>query len=83
MHIKRCKMHKCITMKHLMHEGSYKDQKNQINDQKSICSTIGTLPHPNRTIDWNKCLMRREMMVGRMRTGDAHRQGVKSIKHFL
>ena len=28
MHIKRCMMHKCMTMKHLMHEGSYKDQKN-------------------------------------------------------
>ena len=25
MHIKRCMMHKCMTMKHLMHEGSYKD----------------------------------------------------------
>ena len=28
MHIKRCMMHECITMKHLMHERSYKDQKN-------------------------------------------------------
>ena len=28
MHIKRCMMHKCMTMKHLMHEGSYKDRKN-------------------------------------------------------
>ena len=25
MHIKRCMMHKCMTMKHLMHEGSNKD----------------------------------------------------------
>ena len=28
MHIKRCMMHKCMTMKHLMHEESYKDRKN-------------------------------------------------------
>ena len=28
MHIKRCMMHKCMTMKHLMHERSYKDRKN-------------------------------------------------------
>ena len=28
MHMKRCMMHKCMTMKHLMHEGSYKDRKN-------------------------------------------------------
>ena len=27
MHIKRCMMHKCMIMKHLMHEGSYKDRK--------------------------------------------------------
>ena len=46
-------------------------------------STIGTLPHPNRMIVWNECLKRIEMRVGRMRTGDAHSQGVKSIKHFL
>ena len=26
---------------------------------------------------------RRETRVGRMGTGDAHSQGVKSIKHFL
>ena len=25
MHIKICMMHKCMTMKHLMYEGSYKD----------------------------------------------------------
>ena len=27
MHIKRCMMHKCMTMKHLMYEESYKDWK--------------------------------------------------------
>ena len=43
-------------------------------------STIGTLRHPNGTIVWNKCLKRSETRVGRMRTGDAHIQGVKSIK---
>ena len=51
--------------------------------KKSTSSTIGTLPHPNGTIFWNECLMKSETRVGRMRTGDAHRQGVKSIKHFL
>ena len=34
MHIKRCMMHKFMTTRHLMHEWSYKDQKNQIKDQK-------------------------------------------------
>ena len=66
-----------------MHEGSYKNQKNWIKDQKSKSSTIGTLPHPNGMIVWNECLMRSETRVGRIRTGDAHKQGVKSIKHFL
>ena len=28
MHIKRCMIHKCMTIKHQMHEGSYKDRKN-------------------------------------------------------
>ena len=78
MHIKRC-----MTMKHLMHKGSYKDRKNQIKDQKSISSTIRTLPHPNGTIVWNECLMRNETRVGRMTTGDANRQGGKNIKNFL
>ena len=41
-----------------MHEGSYKDRKNYIKDQKSKSSTIGTFPHPNRTIVWNECLMK-------------------------
>ena len=77
MHIKRCMMHKCMIMKHLMHEGSYKDRKNQIKDQKSKSSTIGILPHPNGTIVWNECLMRSEMRVGRIRTRG------KSIKNFL
>ena len=76
-------MHKCMTQKHQMHEGSYKDRKNWIKDQKSKSSTIGTLPYPNGTIVWNEYLMKSETRVGRMRTGDAHRQGVKSIKHFL
>ena len=76
-------MHKCMIMKHLIHEESYKDRKNQINDQKSISSTIGTLPHPNRAIIWNEFLMRSETKVGRMRTRDAHRQEGKSINHML
>ena len=76
-------MHKCMTMKHPMHEGSYKDRKNQIKNQKSKSSTIGTLPHLNGMIVWNECLMRSETRVGRMRTGDAHRQGGKNIKNFL
>ena len=57
-----------------MHEGSYKDRENKIKEQKSKSSTIGTLPHPNETLVWNECLMRRETRVGRMRTGDAYRQ---------
>ena len=81
--MKRCMMHKCMTMKHLMHEESYKDRKNQIKNQKSKSSTIGTLPHPNGMIVWNECLMRSETRVGRMRTRDAHRQGNKNIKIFL
>ena len=76
-------MHKCMTMKYLMYEGSYKDWKNYINNQKSINSTIGTLPHPNGMIVCNECLMRSEMRVERMRTGDAHRQEGKNIKNFL
>ena len=82
-HIKRFMMHKCMTMKHLMHEGSYKDRKNQIKDRKSKSSTIGTLPHPNGTIVWNECLMKTETRVGRMITGDAHRQGGKNNENFL
>ena len=76
-------MHKCMTKKHLMNEGSYKDRKNYIKDRKSKSSTIGTLPYPNGMIVWNECLIRSDMRVGRMRTGDAHSQGFKSIKHFL
>ena len=66
-----------------MHEESYKDRKNQIKHQKSISSTIGTLPHPKEAIFWNECLMRIETRVRRMRTGDAHRQEGKSINHML
>ena len=50
---------------------------------KEQSSTIGTFPHSNEMIVWNESLMRSETMVGRMRTGDAHRQRVKNIKHFL
>ena len=46
-------------------------------------STIGTFPHPNVMIFWNKCLMRSETRVARIRTGDAHRQGGKGINHML
>ena len=68
-------MHKCMTMKHIMHEGSYKDLKNLIKDQKSISSTIRILSHANGMIVWYECLMRSEMRVGRIRTreiGRAH-----------
>ena len=41
------------------------------------------LPYPNGVIVWNKCLMRSETRVGRMRTEDAHRQEGKNIKNFL
>ena len=51
--------------------------------KKSISSTTGTLPHPNGTIIWNKCLIRSETRVARIRTGDAHRQGGKGINHML
>ena len=47
-----------------------------MNNQKNISSTIGILPHPNRMIVWNECLIRNEMRVGRMRMADAHRQWV-------
>ena len=83
MHIKRCMMHKCMTMKHLMHKGSYKDQNNQIKNQKSVSLTIGTLPHPNRIIVWNEYLMRSKKRVRKLRTRDAYRQGGKNIKNFL
>ena len=71
-------MHKYMIIKHLMHEESYKDRKNQIKDQKSISSTIGTF-----LIQLNECLMRSETRVGRMRIEDVHRQGGKNIKNFL
>ena len=74
---------KCMIMKHLMHEESYRDRKNQIKDQKSKSSTIGTFLHPNGTIVWNECLMRSETRAGRIRTGDAHQQGGKNIKDFF
>ena len=73
----------CMIIKYLKHEGSYKDRKNLIKDQKSISSNIRTLSHPNGMIVWNECLMRSEMRVGRMKTGDARSQGCKNIKNFL
>ena len=76
-------MHKCMTMKHLMHKGSYKDQNNQIKNQKSVSLTIGTLPHPNKIIVWNEYLMRSKKRVRKLRTRDAYRQGGKNIKNFL
>ena len=73
----------CMIIKYLKHEGSYKDRKNLIKDQKSISSNIKTLSHPNRMTVWNGCLMRSEMRVGRMKIGDARSQGCKNIKNFL
>ena len=49
----------------------------------SKSSTIGTLPHLNGMIVWNECLMRSETRVGRMKIGDAHRQGGKSINNLF
>ena len=80
-------MYKCMIIKHLMHEKFHKNQKNQINDQKSISSTISTtirtLPHPNGMIVQNECLMRSETRVGRMKTKDAYKQEGKNIKNFF
>ena len=66
-------------MKHLMYEESYKDRKIRSRTKR----TKAQLPHPNGTIVWNECLMRSETKVGRIRIGDAHRQGGKNIKKFL
>ena len=66
MHIKKCKIHKMNEDMTFNARRSYKDRKNKINDQKSKSSTKETLPHPNRTIVWNECLMRSETRVGRM-----------------
>ena len=52
---------------------STKIEKIRLMTKRAKSSTIGTLPHSNGTIVWNKCLMRSETRVGRMRTGDAHR----------
>ena len=83
MYTNKCKMHK-------MHEDMTFNawrvlQRSKKLDQepKEQSSTIGTLPHLNGTIFWNECLKRSETRVRRMKTGDAHSQGVKSIKHFL
>ena len=64
-------------------KGPIKIERIRSRTKKSKSSTIWTLPHPNGTIVWNECLKRSETRVGTMRTGDAHSQGVKSIKHFL
>ena len=64
-------------------KGPTKIERIRSRTKKSISSTIGTLPHLNRMIVWNECLMRSETGVGRMRIGDAHRQGDKNIKNFL
>ena len=64
-------------------KGPTKIERIKSRTNKSISSTIGTILHSNEMIVWNECLIRGETRVGRMRTGDAHRQGVKSIKHFL
>ena len=64
-------------------KGPTKIERIRSTTKKGKSSTIGTLPHPNGMIVWNKCLKRSETRVGRMRTGNAHSQGVKSIKHFL
>ena len=58
-------------------------QRSKELDQGPKEQKLKTLPHPNEMIFWNECLMRSKMKVGRLRTGDAHRQGVKSIKHFF
>ena len=79
MHIQRCMMHKCMTIKHLMYEGFYKDKK-KLDQGPKESSTIRTFLYPNETIVWNECLMRHETKVGKMRTRDAHTQEGKNIK---
>ena len=82
---------KCMMIWHLMHDDMTFNawrvlQRSKELDQrqkKNTSSTIRTLPHPNGMIVWNECLMGCETRVGRMKTGNAHRQGGKCIKHFL
>ena len=51
MHIQRCMMHKCMTIKHLMYEGFYKDKK------KIRSRTKRKLNHKNPSLSkWNDCL---------------------------
>ena len=64
-------------------KGSTKIERIRSRTKKGKSSTIGIFPHPNGMIVWNECLITSETRVGKMRTEDAHRQGVKSIKHFL
>ena len=54
-------------------KGPTKIERIRSRTKRAKSSTIGTLPHSNGMIVWNKCLMRSETRVGRMRTGDAHR----------
>ena len=63
-------------------KGPTKIERIRSRTKRAKAQMIGTLPHPNTTIVWNECLMRSGMRVGRIRTEDAHRQGVKSIKYF-
>ena len=83
MHKKKCKMHK-------MHEDMTFNARKVLQRSKELNRgpkeqklNHRNPSHPNTKIVWNDCLMRSETRVGRMRTGYAHRQGVKSIKHFL
>ena len=64
-------------------KGPTKIERIRLRTKKGKSSTIRTLSHPNGMIVWNECLKGSETRVGRMRTGDAHSQGVKSIKYFL
>ena len=64
-------------------KGPTKIERIRSRTKKSTSSIIGTLSHPNGMIVWNECLMGSETRIGRMKTGDAHRQGGKSINHFL
>ena len=64
-------------------KGPTEIERIRLRTKKSKSSNIGTLPHRNGMIVWNEYLKRSETRVERMRTGDAHSQGVKSIKHFL
>ena len=83
MHIQRCMMHKCMTIKHLMYEGFYKDKKklDQGPKEKKLNHRNPSSSKRNDSLEW---LSQEKWDEGwRMRTRDAHSQGVKSIKYFL